>query len=168
MKTINAQGGWVRALAVAALLWGVTAAAQAAPPPQVSVVVTTEALVGAANDTVVASVVDAGLLRGGASVPVTLRILGDRGVVLATITGTVSPGSPLRVTARAPSTAGVRAQLVLLPSRLQMSAGVLVIEREDPATPPPKQAVCLSPARDPTTTMPEPVSVEGCWVEVEQ
>ncbi|RKG92669.1 hypothetical protein [Corallococcus terminator] len=167
MKTINAQGRWGRVLAVVALLWGVTAAAQAAPTP-VTVLVTTDVLVGSANDTVVASVVDAGVLRTGPAVPVTLRILSDRGVVLATVTGTVGPGSPLRLTARAPSSAGVRAQLVLLPSRLQMSAGVLVLEREDPSDPPPKRAVCLAPAKDPTTTMPEPVTVEGCWVEVEE
>ncbi|RYZ44274.1 MAG: hypothetical protein EOO71_00170 [Myxococcaceae bacterium] len=153
----------MRALAVATLLWGVTAAAQAAPLP--TTVVTTEVLTGSANDMVEASIDDVGVPSTGQAVPVTLRILGEGDVVLATVTGTVSTGSPLRVRARAPSAAGVRAQLILHPSRVRMAAGVLTLEREAPRDPP-RKTVCVA-AKDPNTTMPEPITMY-CWVEVEE
>ncbi|NRD50606.1 hypothetical protein [Corallococcus exiguus] len=166
MKAINVGRGWVRALVAMALLWGVAVAAQAAPT-QVRLVVTTDPLVGATHDTVVASVVDAVALRRGAPVPMTLRILDEHGAVLATVTGITSPAAPLWVSARAPSSAGVRAQLILPPEAEQVSAGVLAIEREglgDPP-PPPTKLVCEFPAKDPITTMPEPVTMGKCWVE---
>ncbi|NOK36396.1 hypothetical protein D7W79_28990 [Corallococcus exercitus] len=158
----------MRALVMMALLWGVTAAAQTAPASY-TVAVTTQPLVGAAGDTVVASVVEAGTLSAPSTVRMTLNILDERGVVLATVTGTVSAGAPLRVSTRAPSSGGVRAQLILPPGAEQMSAGVLVLEREgreDP--PPPKSTFCEITvyAKDPITGMPEPVTILGaCTVE---
>ncbi|WP_147443291.1 hypothetical protein [Corallococcus sp. AB011P] len=169
MKTINVGREWVRALAVMALLWGVSAAAQAAPP-QDSWVITTEPLAGAARDTVEASV-DASVLRRGAPVPMTLRILDEHGAVLATVTGIASPTAPLWVSARAPSSAGVRAQLILPKDAEQLTAGDLILTREglgDPP-PPPGELHCLIPrAGDPGTTMPEPVTMGKCWVETEE
>ncbi|MFP2898440.1 hypothetical protein [Corallococcus sp. 4LFB] len=170
MKTVNACRGWVRALAVTALLWGVSAAAQAAPT-QFTVVLTTEPLVGAAQDTVVASVVDAGILGQVSTVPMTLRIVDDAGAVLAAVTGTVSATVPLRVSATAPSAGGVRAQLVLPPGAGKLSAGVLVIEREGHGEPPPPptRTLCEIPqqvSRDPNTGTSDPVTLWACRVEV--
>lgn len=171
MKAINVGRGWMRMLAVMALLWGVSAAAQAAPP-QASWVITTELLAGAARDTVVASV-DAVALRAGAPVPMTLRILDEHGAVLATVTGIASPTAPLWVSARAPSSAGVRAQLILPQDVEQLSAGDLTLVREGlgEPPPPPTELVCEFPrqdAGDPGTTMPEPVTMGKCWVETEE
>lgn len=169
MKAINLGREWVRALAVMALLWGVAAAAQAAPT-QSSLVITTEPLAGTANDTVEASVEDAVALRGGAPVPMTLRILDEHGTVLATVTGIASPAAPLRVRARAPSAAGVRAQLILPPEAEQLTPGVLAIAREEPCElpPPPTRSVCELHAQDPVTTMPEPVTMGKCWMETQE
>ncbi|RKG63664.1 hypothetical protein D7V80_29730 [Corallococcus sp. CA054B] len=155
----------MRALSVMALLWGVSAAAQPAPP-SITVVVTTDALEGTARDLVVASVVDAGILQSGAPVTMTLRILDEHDAVLATVTGTVSPTAPLRVSTRAPSSAGVRAQLILPPNTGPLSAGVLVLEREGQGEPPPPptKVVCEIPAQDPDTGMPEPVTMKTCSV----
>ncbi|RKH54156.1 hypothetical protein D7W81_38535 [Corallococcus aberystwythensis] len=158
----------MRALVMMALVWGVTAAAQTAPAPY-TMVVTTQPLAGAAYDTVMASVVEAGTLRAPSTVPMTLRILDDSGAVLATVTGTVSAGAPLRVSARAPSSGGVRAQLILPPGAEQMSAGVLTLERQGREDPPaPKSTFCEITvyAKDPITGMPEPVTILGaCTVE---
>ncbi|WP_244239510.1 hypothetical protein [Corallococcus carmarthensis] len=165
MNAINLVREWVRALAVMVLLWGVSAAAQTAPASY-TVVVTTQPLVGATRDMVVASVVDAGTLRTS-TVPMTLRILDEHDVVLATVTGTVSAGAPLRVSTRAPSSGGVRAQLILPPGAEQLAAGVLVLEREG-REPPPQSTFCEITvwAKDPITGMPEPVTVLGaCSVE---
>ena len=128
MKTDNGRGGWARALAVGALVWGFTAMAQTPPP---TVWVSTVAVQGAANDTVVASAADVGV-RTGATLTVTLRLVTERGAVLAEVTGPVTEGSPLRVSARAPTSLGVRAELVLPYSPLPLSAGVLVLERWEP------------------------------------
>lgn len=160
MKAINVGREWVRSLAVMALLWGVAVAAQAAPT--YTVAMTTEPLTGATYDTVVASVVEAGTLRGPTLVPMTLRILDEHDVVLATVTGTVSAGAPLRVRARAPSAGGVRAQVILPPGAEKLSAGVLVLEREGGEEPPdPKSTWCTMTATaiDPVTGMPEPVTI---------
>ncbi|MBN8230364.1 hypothetical protein JYK02_22905 [Corallococcus macrosporus] len=170
MKTIQMGRHCVRALAVMALLWGVSAAAQPAPT-QPTVVLTTKALTGAALDTVVASVVDAGVLTTVSTVPMTLRIVDDAGGVLASVTGTVSATVPLRVSVTAPSAGGVRAQLVLPPGAGTLSAGVLVIEREGTGEPPPPptRTVCEIPqqvSRDPGTGTGDPVTVWACKVEV--
>lgn len=133
MKAFNAGRGWARALAVTALLWGVTAMAQATPPV---LVMTTVPLTGAAQDNVVASVVDAGV-SGGGTLTVTLRILSADGAVLAQVTGPVSEGAPLRVSARATSSTGVRAQLILPTNTDPLGMGILVLERWPPPTPPP-------------------------------
>jgi hypothetical protein len=167
MKTTGQGQGWVRALAAMALVWGLSAAAQTAPPA-VTVTVTTAPLAGAANDVVVASVVDAGVMRGAVAVPVTLRILNDRGTVIATVNGTVSERAPLRLTVRVTSSAGVRAQVVLPPNRAQLSAGVLVLERGGEGNPPPPPEpplFCPIPAKDPNTSMPEQVTMQGCTLE---
>ncbi|WP_223744585.1 hypothetical protein NR800_26875 [Corallococcus interemptor] len=168
MKAINVGRGFVRALSMMALLWGVVVAAQAAAPLY-TVVVTTPPLTGATHDTVVASVVEAGTLRAPTMVPVTLRILDAHDVVLATVTGTVSSGSPLRVSARAPSSDGVRAQLVLPAGAEKMAAGVLVLERAGLAAEPPPQSTSCEITLytyDPATGMPEPVTaMGGCVAE---
>ncbi|WP_147470070.1 hypothetical protein [Corallococcus sp. AB049A] len=170
MKTIHIRRGWVRALSVMALLWGVTAAAQAAPA-QDSWVITTDSLAGAARDTVEATV-DAVPMRGGAPVPMTLRILDEHGAVLASVTGIASLTAPLRVSARAPSSAGVRAQLLMPKDAEQLSGGDLILTREGLGEPPPTgHLVCEFPpkdAQDPVTTMPEPVTMGKCWVETEE
>ncbi|NNB87870.1 hypothetical protein HJC10_13705 [Corallococcus exiguus] len=162
----------MRALSMMAMLWGASAAAQAAPTP-FNVILTTKSLVGAAHDTVVASVVDAGVLGPSSTVPMTLRIVDDSGAVLATVTGTVSATVPLRVTVTAPSSAGLRAQLVLPPGAGKFSAGVLVIEREGQGFPPPPHTrlICEIPphvSRDPETGGGDPVTIWTCKVEVER
>lgn len=160
MKAINSGRGWVRALTMMALLWGVVVAAQAVPT--YTLIMTTEPLAGATNDTVVASVVEAGTLRAAGQVPMTLNILDENDVVLATATGIVSTGSPLRVRARAPSPGGLRAQVILPPGTEKLSAGVLAIERaasEDPSDPKSNWCEMIFMAIDPMTGMPEPVTV---------
>ncbi|CAM4459438.1 hypothetical protein [Corallococcus exiguus] len=169
MKAINVGRGWVRALSMMAMLWGASAAAQPAPPSY-TMIITTEPLTGAANDTVVASVVDAGVLGPSSTVPMTLRILDDSGFVLATVTGTVSTTVPLRVSVLAPSSGGVRAQLTLPPGAGKMSAGILVIERlgQGDPPPPPTRDVCEIPvSRDPGTGG-DPVTLWGCRVETQR
>ncbi|RKI31609.1 hypothetical protein D7Y27_37315 [Corallococcus sp. AB004] len=158
----------MRALSMMTLLWGVVVAAQAAPPLY-TMVMTTQPLTGATHDTVVASVVEAGTLRAPTRVPMTLRILDAHDVVLATVTGTVSAGAPLRVSARAPSPDGVRAELVLPAGAEKMAAGVLVLERAGiEEEPPPQSTFCEFTlyTYDPSTGMPEPVTVMGaCSLE---
>ncbi|WP_148273507.1 hypothetical protein [Stigmatella aurantiaca] len=162
MKTLNAVRGWMRAVAAMVLLWGLTAAAQAAPP---MTVMTTVPVSGAAHDAVVASVMDVGVSRGG-TLTVTLRILSDRGVVLAEITGPVTEGFPLRLSATAPTSAGVRAQLLLPPNTEALAAGVLVLERwtgTAPSIEPPP--VCRIPRTntiDPRGGTPEPTTSLEC------
>ncbi|QAT89032.1 hypothetical protein EJ065_7510 [Corallococcus coralloides] len=171
MKAINVGRGWMRALAMMALLWGVVVAAQAAPPSY-TLTMTTEPLTGAAYDTVVASVVEAGTLRAPSPVPMTLNILDEHDVVLATVTGYVSTSSPLRVRARAPSSGPLRAQVILPPGTQKLAAGVLAIEREGREEPPdPQSTWCemIFNAIDPMTGMPEPVTVmTGCKTTAEQ
>ncbi|MCY1036710.1 hypothetical protein OV207_35065 [Corallococcus sp. BB11-1] len=166
MTAFNAGRGWVRALAVTALLWGVTAAAQATP--QVTVM-TTVPVTGTAMDQVVASVVDTGVHRGG-TLTVTLRILAASGAVLAQVTGPVSEGAPLRLSARAPSAAGVRAQLVLPMNRDPLGVGFLVLERWDPPSPPvePPIACRIPRTGDPIGGTSEPTTGEPfkCVMEI--
>lgn len=170
MKAINVGRGWVRALSMMALLWGVVVAAQAAPT--YTLFMTTEPLEGATNDTVVASVVEAGTLRAPGQVPMTLNILDENDVVLASVTGIVSAGSPLRVRARAPSPRGLRAQVILPPGTEKLAAGVLAIERdggEEPSDPKSEWCEMIFNAIDPITGMPEPVTVmTGCKTNAER
>ncbi|RKH13524.1 hypothetical protein D7V97_05350 [Corallococcus sp. CA053C] len=161
MKTDNVAGGWARALAVTALFWGFTAMAQTAPPTRV---VKTDLVPGAALDTVVASVVDVGVRTGG-TVTVTVRLVTAAGVVLAEATGPVTEGLPLRISARAPSTAGVRAEVLLPSDTMPMSIGLLGIERwpQPPATPQFPPILCKLPRAatgDPVSGYPEPTTGE--------
>ncbi|RKH49422.1 hypothetical protein D7Y23_16805 [Corallococcus sp. AB050B] len=162
----------MRALSVMALLWGVSVTAQPALPTY-TMTVTTKPLTGAALDTVVASVVDAGVLLPPSMVPMTLRILDDSGAVVATVTGTVTATTPLRVSVTAPSSGGLRAQVILPHDAWKMSAGILLIERLGHGVPPPPgtRQVCEIPpsvSRDPDTGTGDPVTVKGCRVEVEE
>ncbi|RKH11514.1 hypothetical protein D7Y13_06515 [Corallococcus praedator] len=148
----------MRALAVTALVWGFTAMAQAVPTTKV---MTTVPVTGAALDTVVASVLDVGVSRGG-TLTVTLRILSDSGAVLAEVTGPVTEGVPLRLSARAPSAAGVRAQLVFPSNTEPLALGGLVFERWTPPAPPGNRPLfCKIPRTgDPLGGYPNPTTGE--------
>ncbi|WP_375755434.1 hypothetical protein [Corallococcus exercitus] len=169
MKAIKTGREWVRALAMVALLWGVAVAAQVAS--SYTTTMTTEPLTGATRDTVVASVVEAGTLREPTMVPMTLNIVDDAGAVLASVTGTVSAGAPLRVSARAPSPGGVRAQVIMPAGAERLAAGVLVLERdgdEEPSDPKSTYCEMHATAIDPITGMPEPVTIlAACGTTVE-
>ncbi|RKH67490.1 hypothetical protein [Corallococcus llansteffanensis] len=162
MKTSNAVGGWGRALAVMTLLWGLTAAAQVSPP---MLVMTTVPVSGVASDRVIASVLDVGVSQGG-TLTVTLRILAANGAVLAEITGPVTEGVPLRLSANAPSSAGVRAQLLVPPNTEALAAGVLVLERlpggTRPVEPPPLCRIPLIYTIDPRGGTSEPTTSLSC------
>ncbi|MDC0713529.1 hypothetical protein POL68_34005 [Stigmatella sp. ncwal1] len=162
MKTLNAARGWMRAVAAMALLGGLTAAAQVSPP---MTMMTTVPVPGAAHDTVVASVMDVGVSRGG-TLTVTLRILSEGGVVLAEVTGPVTEGFPLRLNATAPTSAGIRAQLLLPPNTEALAAGVLVLERwtgtAPPVEPPPVCRIPRTATIDPRGGTPEPTTLLEC------
>jgi hypothetical protein len=147
-------------LAVSVLVCGLTggtlAGAQTTPPMQ-SVV--TAPLTGAAGDTVVASVVDTGV-RTGASVTVTLRLVDSNGVVLGQVTGVVSASTPLRITARAPSSGGVHAQVLLPCGGPQLSAPVVTGERWGPTGISSGHVIEFIPTSDPLGGTHEPVTNE--------
>ena len=155
--------GWTLVLSV--LLGGLSAQAQvptatapatATPTPTRFVRVTTRAIPGDAYDTVVASAVETGVRTGG-SATVTLRLLDSSGAVVAQTTGVVSDGVPLRLSYRAPSTAGLSAQVVIPLGATGLSAPVVTIERWNPqlpvGTPPPPSSVTLgNPRRIPRSS----------------
>ena len=163
--------GWTLVLSV--LLGGLSAQAQAQAPtsttpatatPTRFVRVTTRAIPGDAYDTVVASAVETGVRTGG-SATVTLRLLDSNGAIVAQTTGVVSDGVPLRLSYRAPSTAGLSAQVVIPLGATRLSAPVVTIERWNPQLPltdhlPP--LICHT--RQPET-IPPPDPVMDCTVE---
>ncbi|MFP2911633.1 hypothetical protein ACLESD_42730 [Pyxidicoccus sp. 3LFB2] len=158
--------GWTVALGI--LLGGLTAQAQSTSATGTAtatsaVRVTTGAVTGNAQDTVVASVVETGV-RTGARVTVTLRLLDSNGAIVAQTSGLVSDGVPLRLVYRAPSTAGVSAQVVIPLGATNLSAPVVTIERWNPDLPlaiwPP--IVCHPPMVE---TDPPPGPVLNCQVE---
>ncbi|MCY1023893.1 hypothetical protein [Pyxidicoccus sp. MSG2] len=148
MKTEGAMkrqrgGAWVRVLGMVLCGLATQAWGQTTTPPRVERV-TTRPLTGATRDTVVASVVDTGV-RTGASVLVTLRLVDVNGTIVAQTTGTVSEGVPLRLSYRAPSSAGVSAQVVVPLGPTELSAAVVTLERWNPNLPlstPLPPAVC--------------------------
>ena len=159
-EMMNGLRGSTWALVLGVLLCG--AAAQAQESTRAARVTTTP-LPGDAGDTVVVSVVDAGV-RTGARVPVTLQLVDGSGTVVARTSGVVSEGVPLRLTYRAPSSAGLSAQTLIPTGPTQLSAPVVVVERWNPTINKLKIPiiVCAPPMVE---TDPEPEPVSDCHVE---
>lgn len=134
--------GGAAVLVLGLMLCGWVAGAQTQEPVPI-IDVRTRAVPGASGDTVVASLVDTGL-RTGASVVATLRVLDANGAIVAETTSAVSAGTPLRLRYRAPSTAGVSAQVLIPLGPDQLAAPVMVLERWAPAFPltAPKPLIC--------------------------
>ncbi|WP_163992824.1 hypothetical protein [Pyxidicoccus caerfyrddinensis] len=150
MKAMDVMTGWstVRAsvLVLAVLLGGMTEAQAQTQNPALKV--TTPPVAGAAHDTVVASLVDAGIMTGD-TVMVTLRLVDAAGAVVAQTSGLVSESMPLRLSYRATSAGGLSAQVLVPLTEVGLSLPLLSVERWSPAVwPPPREPqpeACLMP-----------------------
>lgn len=159
-EMMNGLRGSTWALVLGVLLCG--AAAQAQETTRAARVTTTP-LPGDAGDTVVVSVVETGV-RTGARVPVTLQLVDGSGNVVAQTSGVVSEGMPLRLTYRAPSSAGLSAQALIPAGATQLAAPVVVVERWN-ATINKFKIPVISCAPPMVETDPEPEPVQYCHVQ---